>query len=258
MPAAAGGAHRRTAPPSRQNHEGRIGIATTDIERGREEGSPGREAPDPANYTLPTIEIEEGEVEELILNMGPQHPSTHGVLRLVLKLAGERVVECVPVMGYLHRGLEKIFEWRTYHQGIRYADQADYVSNMLNEHAYAGAMEAIGGIDVPRRAEYVRVIVDEMSRCASHLIWLGTYALDLGATTPILFCLRDREEILDMFEEICGSRMNFNYYRPGGVLYDFPPGLLAKLDRFLDRFAEHIERDYVELFETNEIFLERT
>ena len=150
---------------------------------------------------LPTVQTEEGlETEELILNMGPQHPSTHGVLRLVLKLSGEKVVECVPVMGYLHRGLEKIFEWRTYHQGIRYADQADYVSNMLNEHAYAGAMEAIGGIEVPRRAEYLRVIVDELSRCASHLVWLGTYGLDVGATTPVLWCFRDREEILDMFE----------------------------------------------------------
>jgi NADH-quinone oxidoreductase subunit D len=216
-------------------------------------------ATDASQVRLPVIESDEGlETEELILNMGPQHPSTHGVLRLVLKLQGEKVIECIPVMGYLHRGLEKIFEWRTFHQGIRYADQADYVSNMLNEHAYAGAMEAIAGIDVPRRAEYVRVIVDEMSRCASHLIWLGTYALDLGATTPILFCLRDREEILDMFEEICGSRMNFNYYRPGGVLYDFPPGLLAKLERFLVRFADHIENDYVALLETNEIFLERT
>lgn len=214
---------------------------------------------DAAGIRLPVIESDEGlETEELILNMGPQHPSTHGVLRLVLKLQGEKVIECVPVMGYLHRGLEKIFEWRTFHQGIRYADQADYVSNMLQEHAYAGAMEAIAGIDVPRRGEYIRVIVDELSRCASHLIWLGTYALDLGATTPILFCLRDREEILDMFEEICGSRMNFNYYRPGGVLYDFPPGLLAKLERFLDRFSDHIEHDYVELLETNEIFLERT
>ncbi|HEX9270063.1 MAG TPA: NADH-quinone oxidoreductase subunit D [Candidatus Limnocylindria bacterium] len=190
--------------------------------------------------------------------MGPQHPSTHGVLRLVLKLQGEKVIECIPVMGYLHRGLEKIFEWRTFHQGIRYADQADYVSNMLQEHAYAGAMEAIAGIDVPPRAEYIRVIVDELSRCTSHLIWLGTYGLDVGATTPLLYCFRDREEILDMFEELCGSRMNFNYFRPGGVLYDFPPGMLTKLERFLDRYAQHIERDYVELFETNEIFLERT
>ncbi|HZP96048.1 MAG TPA: NADH-quinone oxidoreductase subunit D [Candidatus Limnocylindria bacterium] len=190
--------------------------------------------------------------------MGPQHPSTHGVLRLVLKLSGEKVIECIPVMGYLHRGLEKIFEWRTYHQGVRYADQSDYVSNMLNEHAYAGAMEAIAGIDVPRRAEYIRVIADEMSRCASHLVWLGAYALDLGATTPILWCFRDREEILDMFEELCGSRMNFNYYRPGGVLYDLPPGWVAKLERFLDRFEKHIEDDFVRILEGNEIFLERT
>src|SRR2546423_1712297 len=185
--------------------------------------------------------------------MGPQHPSTHGVLRLVLKLAGERVVGCIPVMGYLHRGLEKIFEWRTYHQGIRYADQADYVSNMLNEHAYAGAMEAIGDIDVPRRAEFIRVIVDEMSRCASHLVWLGTYLLDLGATTPILWCFRDREQILDMFEGICGSPFKHNYYRPGGPLYDFPPGLLAKLERFLDRLGENIE-EYREPLEVNEVY----
>jgi NADH-quinone oxidoreductase subunit D len=197
------------------------------------------------------------QTEELILNLGPQHPSTHGVLRLVLKMSGERVIECVPVMGYLHRGLEKIFEWRTYHQGPRYADQADYVSNMLNEHAYAGAVEAIAGIDVPRRAEYLRVIVDELSRCASHLIWLGTFGLDVGATTPFLWCLRDREDILDMFEEICGSRMNFNYYRPGGLLYDFPPGMLSKITRFLDRWEKRIDDDYRELLEGNEIFLER-
>src|SRR4029078_1543085 len=129
-------------------------LATTDAEL--------RQIQEGAQIQLPVIESDQGlEVEELILNMGPQHPSTHGVLRLVLKLSGEKVIECIPVMGYLHRGLEKIFEWRTYHQGIRYADQADYVSNMLNEHAYAGAMEGIGGIDVPRRAEYLRVIVDE-------------------------------------------------------------------------------------------------
>lgn len=198
------------------------------------------------------------ESEELILNMGPQHPSTHGVLRLVLKLHGERVVDCVPVMGYLHRGLEKIFEWRTYHQGPRYADQADYVAAMLNEHAYAGAAEAIGRIEVPRRAEFLRVIVDELSRCAAHLVWLGTYGLDVGATTPMLWCFRDREEILDMFEEICGSRMNFNYYRPGGLLYDFPPGMLGKISRFLDRFEKAIDADYREILEGNEIFLERT
>ncbi len=207
----------------------------------------------------PTIESDEGiETEELILNLGPQHPSTHGVLRLVLRLSGEKVVECTPVVGYLHRGLEKIFEWRTYHQGPRYADQSDYVAAMLNEHAYCGAAEAIGAIDVPRRAEYIRVIVDEMSRCASHLVWLGTYGLDVGATSPMLYCFRDREEILDLIEELCGSRMNHNFFRPGGVLYDLPVGWLSKLSRFLDRYEQHIETDYVELFESNEIFLART
>ncbi len=195
--------------------------------------------------------------EELILNLGPQHPSTHGVLRLVLRLHGEKIVECTPVMGYLHRGLEKIYESRSYTQGIRYADQSDYVAVMLNEHAYTGAMEACGEIEVPRRAEFLRVIVDEMSRSAGHLVWLGTYLLDVGATTPMLYCFRDREQILDMFEEICGSRMNHNYFRPGGLLYDFPPGLLAKLERFLDRWEKNIE-EYVELIEGNEIFLERT
>ena len=226
----------------------------TEIRRAQQGGVvPAEEIPPPSAPST-----QELQTEELILNMGPQHPSTHGVLRLVLKLSGEKVVECIPVMGYLHRGLEKIFEWRTYHQGIRYADQADYVSNMLNEHAYAGAMEAIGGIEVPRRAEYLRVIVDELSRCASHLVWLGTYGLDVGATTPVLWCFRDREEILDMFEEICGSRMNFNYYRPGGLLYDFPPGLLSKLERFLDRYEKHIEEDYVTVLDQNENFLERT
>lgn len=204
-------------------------------------------------------DVAEGlETEELILNMGPQHPSTHGVLRLVLKLSGEKVIECVPVMGYLHRGLEKIFEWRTYHQGPRYADQSDYVAAMLNEHAYVGAVEAIAGVEVPRRAEFLRVIVDELSRAASHLIWLGTYGLDVGASTPFLWCMRDREQILDMFEEICGSRLNFNYFRPGGLLYDFPPGMLGKISRFLDRWEKLIDEDYREILEGNEIFLERT
>jgi NADH-quinone oxidoreductase subunit D len=205
--------------------------------------------------SAPTLD-DELVTEELLLNLGPQHPSTHGVLRLVLRLHGEKIVECIPVMGYLHRGLEKIYENRSYVQGIRYADQADYVAVMLNEHAYAGAIEACAGIEVPRRAEFLRVIVDEMSRSAAHLLWLGTFLLDVGATTPFLYCMRDREEILDMFEEICGSRMNFNYFRPGGLLYDFPPGLLAKLERFLEKWDRNID-EYVELIEGNEIFLER-
>src|SRR5258708_21561245 len=167
--------------------------------------------------------------------MGHRHHSRRGVLRLVLMLQSEKVLECLTVMGYLDRGIEKIFEWRTFHQGIRYADQADYVSNMLQEHCYAGAMEAIGNIDIPRRAEYIRVIVDEMSRCASHLVWLGTYGLDVGATTPMLYCFRDREEILDMFEELCGSRMHVNHSPPPGARLHLPPLTLAELTRVLDR-----------------------
>ena len=224
----------------------------TEIRRAQRVGVPA-ELPSPGAPGTTDLQT-----EELILNLGPQHPSTHGVLRLVLKLSGEKVVECVPVIGYLHRGLEKLFEWRTYHQGPRYADQSDYVAAMLNEHAYVGACEAIADIDVPRRAEFLRVIVDELSRAASHLIWLGTYGLDVGASTPFLWCMRDREEILDMFEEICGSRLNFNYYRPGGLLYDFPPGMLGKIARFLDRWEKAIDQDYREILEGNEIFLERT
>ncbi len=228
-------------------------LTDAEVRRLQEGGVPAEELPAPG--VPATSELQ---TEELILNMGPQHPSTHGVLRMVLKLNGEKVVKCELVMGYLHRGLEKIFEWRTYHQGPRYADQSDYVSNMLNEHAYAGAAEAIGGIEVPRRAEFLRVIVDELSRGASHLLWLGTFGLDLGAATPFLWCMRDREQILDMFEEICGSRLNFNYYRPGGLLYDLPPGMLGKISRFLDRWEKAIDADYREILEGNEIFLERT
>src|SRR5512142_1206305 len=152
------------------------------------------------------IEGSEGfKTQEMLLNMGPQHPSTHGVLRLVLKLNGETVDDCTPVIGYLHRGIEKILENRTYMQGIRYVDQFDYLSGMLNEHSYVGAIEQLMQIEIPRRAEYMRVIVDELSRCASHLVWLGTFLLDLGAFTPIVYCFRDREIILNFFEELCGS-----------------------------------------------------
>lgn len=195
--------------------------------------------------------------DELVLNMGPQHPSTHGVLRLMLRLNGETVVDCVPVIGYLHRGIEKILENRTYMQGIRYVDQFDYLSGMLNEHSFVGAVEQLMQLEVPRRAEYMRVIVDELSRCASHLVWLGTYLLDLGAFTPIVYCFRDREEILNLFEELCGSRLNFNFHRVGGVVYDFPRGWLGKVLHFLSKFERNID-EYEELIAGNEIFLART
>ena len=205
------------------------------------------------------VEIQSGAIrsESMVLNMGPQHPSTHGVLRLVLKLNGEIVVDCKPVIGYLHRGIEKILERRTYLQGIRYVDQFDYVSGMLNEHSYVGAIEQLAGIEIPRRGEYLRLIVDELSRIASHLVWLGAYLLDLGAFTPIVYAFRDREVILDFFEELCGSRLNFNYHRVGGVLFDLPQGWIRRLERFLDKFEGNID-EYEELISAKEIFLART
>ncbi|MFI5271965.1 MAG: NADH-quinone oxidoreductase subunit D [Ktedonobacterales bacterium] len=196
--------------------------------------------------------------EEMILNMGPQHPSTHGVLRLVLVLDGETVIQCTPVIGYLHRGMEKIFENRPYMAGPRYIDNADYLSPMLNEVCYAGAVEQIAGIEPPRRAQYIRLIVGELERIASHLVAIGTYGLDLGAFTPVLWCFRDRELILDMFESLSGHRFTHNYMRVGGVLYDFPKGWLATCERFCENFVNKSIPELEELLTGNEIFEART
>src|SRR6266480_4306418 len=147
------------------------------------------------------IEGSEGfKTQEMLLNMGPQHPSTHGVLRLVLTLEGETVVDCTPVIGYLHRGIEKILENRPVMGGIRYMDNADYLSPMLNETAYAGAVEQLMNIEPPRRAQYIRLLTNELQRIASHLVGAGTYLMDLGAVTPILWAFRDREAIMSLFE----------------------------------------------------------
>ncbi len=195
--------------------------------------------------------------EEMILNMGPQHPSTHGVLRLVLQLEGETVTHCTPVIGYLHRGIEKILENRTYMAGIRYMDNADYLSPMLNETAYAGAVEQLMGIEPPRRAQYIRLITNEMQRITSHLVAVGTYLLDLGAFTPVLYAFRDREGILDLFEQLGGSRFNVNYMRVGGVLHDLPKGWLSRLETWLDAF-EKSWQEFDVLITGNEIFMKRT
>jgi NADH-quinone oxidoreductase subunit D len=196
--------------------------------------------------------------EEMILNMGPQHPSTHGVLRLVLVLDGETVISCTPVIGYLHRGMEKIFENRPYMAGPRYIDNADYLSPMINECAYAGATEAIMGVEPPRRAQYIRLLVSELERMASHLVAIGTYGLDLGAFTPVLWCFRDREGILDLFEALSGHRFTHNYMRPGGVLYDFPKGWLQTCEAWLDNFERRSLPELEELITGNEIFEART
>jgi NADH-quinone oxidoreductase subunit D len=195
--------------------------------------------------------------QEMLLNMGPQHPSTHGVLRLVMTLEGETVVGCTPVIGYLHRGIEKILENRPVMGGIRYMDNSDYLSPMLSEIAYVGAVEQEMGIEPPLRAQYIRLLVGEMQRIASHLVWVGTYLLDLGAFTPVLWTFRDREGILSLFEALGGSRFNVNYLRVGGVLHDFPKGWLAECEAFLDQ----LEKNMVELHQLitgNEIFEART
>ena len=195
--------------------------------------------------------------QEMLLNMGPQHPSTHGVLRLVLKLEGETVVDCTPVIGYLHRGIEKILENRPVMGGIRYMDNADYLSPLLNEIAYAGAVEQLMGMEPPRRAQYIRLLTGEMQRIASHLVAVGTYLVDLGAFTPVLWAFRDREGILSLFEALCGSRFNVNYLRVGGVLHDFPKGWLKACETYFDQF----EKNMVELeglITGNEIFESRT
>jgi len=195
--------------------------------------------------------------QEMLLNMGPQHPSTHGVLRLVLTLEGETVTDCTPVIGYLHRGIEKILENRPVMGGIRYMDNADYLSPMLNETAYAGAVEQLMGIEPPRRAQYIRLLTNELQRIASHLVAIGTYGLDLGAFTPVLWTFRDREGILSLFEALGGSRFNVNYMRVGGVLHDFPRGWLRECEAFLDQFEKNMA-ELDTLLTGNEIFESRT
>jgi NADH-quinone oxidoreductase subunit D len=203
-------------------------------------------------------EASEGfKTQEMLLNMGPQHPSTHGVLRLVLTLEGETIVSCTPVIGYLHRGMEKIFENRTIMQGIRYTDNSDYLSPMLCEIAYVGTAEQLMGLEPPRRSQYIRLLVGEMQRIASHLVFVGTYLVDLGAFTPILWTFRDREGILSLFEALSGSRFTVNYMRVGGVLHDFPKGWLSECEAFLDRLEKNMG-ELNTLITCNEIFEART
>jgi NADH-quinone oxidoreductase subunit D len=195
--------------------------------------------------------------QEMLLNMGPQHPSTHGVLRLVLTLEGETVTDCTPVIGYLHRGIEKILENRPVMGGIRYMDNADYLSPMLSETAFVGAVEQLMGLEPPRRAQYIRLLTNEMQRIASHLVAIGTYGLDLGASTPVLWAFRDREGILSLFEALGGSRFNVNYLRVGGVLHDFPAGWLKECEAFLDQLEKNM-MELDRLLTGNEIFESRT
>lgn len=190
------------------------------------------------------------------LNMGPHHPATHGVLRLRMIIDGEKIVKIYPVIGYLHRGIEKICENLNYNQIIPYLDRLDYVAGMLNEFPYVLAVEKLMNIEVPERAQIIRVIVAELNRIASHIIWFTTWLMDLGAATPFFYGFNDREKILEIFEDLSRGRMMFNYMRIGGVKKDIDDNIARKIYKFIDIMPEHI-KEYHNLITGNEIFLMR-
>ena len=195
--------------------------------------------------------------KEITINMGPQHPSTHGVLRLVLELDGEVVISCTPHIGYLHRGSEKLAETKTYQQIVPLTDRFDYLSCGNNNLAYAIAVEKMMGIEVPDRADYLRVIVAELSRLSSHLLWLATHAADIGAVTVLLYCLREREEIMNLFEILSGARLTVSYINIGGVRRDATPEFFRRTREFMDVMPKRIN-EYNTLIMQNRIWLGRT
>ena len=193
---------------------------------------------------------------EMLLNMGPQHPSTHGVFRMVLWVDGEKVVDIVPHIGYLHRGSEKLCEGEQYHQVITLFDRLDYIANFNNEQVYVRAVEKLMGLEVPERAEYIRVILCELNRIASHMLFIATMGLDAGAMTPSMFCFRGRERIQALFEAVSGARMMHNYFRVGGLKEDVPEDFLLRLRELMPLIREDLEESD-KLLSFNEIFLVR-
>ena len=194
----------------------------------------------------------------MTLNMGPQHPSTHGVLRLVLELDGELVVKCTPVIGYLHTGIEKSCEDKTYHKVVPLTDRIDYLAPMHNNFTYVLAAEKLLELEIPERALYIRILMSEITRLKSHLIWLGTSAMDLGATTVFLYTFRERERINSMYEMLSGVRMMSSYFRIGGVSEDLPVGFDREVRQFLDDMENVRLDEYETLLTNNEIFINRT
>ncbi|MEW6579662.1 MAG: NADH dehydrogenase (quinone) subunit D [Chloroflexota bacterium] len=195
--------------------------------------------------------------ETIVLNMGPQHPSTHGVLRLMLELDGEVVVNCVPDIGYLHTGIEKNMEAKRYEQAITMTDRMDYLNPLGNNLVYCLAIEKIIDLDVPPRAQYLRVLLAELTRINSHLVWLGTHALDIGAMSMFLYCFREREKLLDIFEMVSGQRMMSTYFRPGGLWRDVPEEFEPAVRDFISYFPARID-DYERLLTDNPLWLDRT
>ncbi|MDX8363707.1 NADH-quinone oxidoreductase subunit D [Cytobacillus sp. IB215665] len=194
--------------------------------------------------------------EEMLLNVGPQHPSTHGVFRLVVKIDGEIITEATPVIGYLHRGTEKLAEDLQYTQIIPFTDRMDYLSAMTNNYVLCHSVETMMGLEVPERAEYLRVLAMELGRIASHLVWWGTYLLDIGAVSPFLYAFREREMIINLLNELSGARLTFNYMRVGGVKWDAPEGWIQKVEEFVPYMREQL-KGYHDLVTGNEIFMTR-
>jgi NADH-quinone oxidoreductase subunit D len=197
------------------------------------------------------------EGETMVLNMGPQHPSTHGVLRLLLELDGEKIVSCIPDIGFLHTGIEKNMEVKSFEKSLVMTDRMDYLNNLGNNLAYCLAIEKLVELDVPERAQVVRVILTELQRITSHLVFLGTHALDLAAMSVFLYCFREREIILDIFEMCSGQRMMTSYFRPGGLWRDLPQDFEEAVQQFLDIFPARIQQ-YEDLLSNNPLYLDRT
>ena len=206
---------------------------------------------------MTTIETPAGPAEPMVLNMGPQHPSTHGVLRVILELDGEIVLKAKPVIGYLHTGIEKSCESKTYSQCITLTDRIDYLAPLSNNLGFCLAAEKLIGIEVPKRAQYIRVLLTELTRITSHLVWLGTHAIDLGAMSVFLYSFREREEIMKIYEYVSGQRMMTSYFRIGGLALEPPPGWLDKVRRVLDAMPGHID-EYETLLTENRIWKART
>jgi NADH-quinone oxidoreductase subunit D len=194
---------------------------------------------------------------DMMLNMGPQHPATHGVFRMVLTIDGERVVDVVPHIGYLHRGSEKLCEGESYGQVVTLFDRMDYISNLNNELAFCRAAERLMGLEVPDRAQYIRVMLAELNRVASHILFLGTYAIDLGAMTPVMYAFRERERIQNLFEAVTGARMMHNFIRIGGVKQDVPDDFVPRVRQLVNEVRAGVE-EIDGLLTFNEVFLART
>src|SRR6201993_5417874 len=205
---------------------------------------------------MTTVETATGAAKTMVLNMGPQHPSTHGVLRVALELDGETIVKAVPDLGYLHTGIEKSCEHKTYSQAITLTDRMDYLNPLGNNLVYCLAVEKLLGLDVPKRAQYIRVMMVELQRISSHLVWLGTHAIDMGAMSVFLYCFREREEILKIFERFAGQRMMTSYIRIGGVALEPPTGWLDRVDKFVKMMPSRID-DYENLLTGNRIWMGR-